>query len=36
VKTHLNNLRRKLRQVGVPDPIETVHGQGYRLLPPPS
>ena len=35
VKTHLNNLRRKLRAAGVPDPIETVHGQGYRLLPPP-
>jgi len=35
VKTHLNNLRRKLRASGAPDPIETVHGQGYRLLPPP-
>ncbi len=35
VKTHLNNLRRKLRGAGAPDPIETVHGQGYRLLPPP-
>ena len=35
VKTHLNNLRRKLRSAGAPDPIETVHGQGYRLLPPP-
>lgn len=35
VKTHLNNLRRKLRSSGAPDPIETVHGQGYRLLPPP-
>ena len=35
VKTHLNNLRRKLRQAGCPDPIETVHGQGYRLLPQP-
>jgi len=34
VKTHLNNLRRKLRSCGCPDPIETVHGQGYRLLPP--
>ena len=31
VKTHLNNLRRKLRLAGVPDPIETLHGQGYRL-----
>ncbi|KEF42906.1 MAG: hypothetical protein ER33_03280 [Cyanobium sp. CACIAM 14] len=35
VKTHLNNLRRKLRAAGCPDPIETVHGQGYRLLPSP-
>ncbi len=35
VKTHLNNLRRKLRAAGCPDPIETVHGQGYRLLPHP-
>lgn len=35
VKTHLNNLRRKLRLAGCPDPIETVHGQGYRLLPQP-
>ncbi|NBW86700.1 MAG: winged helix family transcriptional regulator [Planctomycetia bacterium] len=33
VKTHLNNLRRKLRLAGVPDPIETLHGQGYRLGP---
>lgn len=35
VKTHVNNLRRKLRAGGGGDPIETVHGQGYRLLPPP-
>ena len=35
VKTHLNNLRRKVRAAGSPDPIETVHGQGYRLLPQP-
>ena len=35
VKTHLNNLRRKLRAAGCPDPIETLHGQGYRLLPAP-
>ncbi len=35
VKTHLNNLRRKLRAAGCPDPLETVHGQGYRLLPQP-
>lgn len=31
VKTHLNNLRRKLRLAAGLDPIETVHGQGYRL-----
>ena len=31
VKTHLNNLRRKLRLAGSADPIETLHGQGYRL-----
>jgi len=35
VKTHLNNLRRKLRTAGCLDPIETVQGQGYRLMPPP-
>lgn len=35
VKTHLNNLRRKLKIAGCPDPIATAHGQGYRLLPPP-
>ena len=31
VKTHLNNLRRKLRSTSDADPIETVHGLGYRL-----
>ena len=35
VKTHLNNLRRKLRQMAGADPIETVHGQGYRLAGSP-
>lgn len=34
VKTHLNNLRRKLRQAGADDPIETIHGRGYRLARP--
>ncbi len=34
VKTHLNNLRRKLRAAGSEDPIETVHGLGYRLGAP--
>lgn len=33
VKTHLNNLRRKLRQHGLEDPIDTLHGIGYRLRP---
>lgn len=28
VKTHLNNLRRKLRQHGLEDPIDTLHGIG--------
>ncbi|MCP9793073.1 response regulator transcription factor [Vulcanococcus limneticus] len=32
VKTHLNNLRRKVRAAGSDDPIETVHGLGYRLV----
>ena len=36
VKTHLNNLRRKLREAAGIDPIETLHGQGYRLQPPPN
>jgi len=32
VKTHLTNLRRKLREVSCKiDPIETVYGVGYRL-----
>jgi DNA-binding response OmpR family regulator len=35
VKTHLNNLRRKVRLRAGADPIETVHGQGYRLAGPP-
>ena len=33
VKTHLNNLRRKLRQQGLDDPIDTLHGIGNRLRP---
>jgi DNA-binding response OmpR family regulator len=36
VKTHLNNLRRKLRAAGSEDPIQTVHGLGYRLAAPQS
>jgi two-component system, OmpR family, response regulator QseB len=32
VKTHLTNLRRKLKEVGCKtDPIKTVYGMGYRL-----
>lgn len=36
VKSHIKNLRMKLRAVGAPeDGIETVHGLGYRLKPIP-
>ncbi|QIZ70492.1 response regulator transcription factor [Oxynema aestuarii] len=32
VKAHIKSLRRKFREIGAPDdPIETVHGFGYRL-----
>jgi DNA-binding response OmpR family regulator len=32
IKTHLTNLRRKLREAGcMEDYIETVYGIGYRL-----
>lgn len=32
IKTHITNLRRKLRTVGaIEDPIENVYGMGYRL-----
>jgi DNA-binding response OmpR family regulator len=32
IKTHITNLRRKLREAGSPiDFIETVYGVGYRL-----
>ncbi len=34
IKTHINNLRRKLKAVGVEyDLIEAVYGVGYRLAP---
>ncbi|MBT9312959.1 response regulator [Leptothoe kymatousa] len=35
VRTHVKSLRRKLRQGGVEDMIETVYGLGYRLRPEP-
>ena len=31
VSTHIKSLRQKLKAVGSCDPIETVHGLGYRL-----
>lgn len=31
VKTHITNLRRKLRNAGLGDPVENVYGIGYRL-----
>ena len=34
VKTHRYILRRKLRSSSATDPIETVHGLGYRLPSP--
>jgi DNA-binding response OmpR family regulator len=33
VDVHMSNLRRKLRQAGLPDAIVTVRGIGYRLSP---
>ncbi|MGA8098559.1 MAG: response regulator transcription factor [Candidatus Cybelea sp.] len=36
IKTHITNLRRKLRDAGgVADPIENVYGIGYRLADDP-
>jgi DNA-binding winged helix-turn-helix (wHTH) protein len=35
IRTHLKGLRHKLKQVGVEDFIQTVHGLGYRLKPLP-
>lgn len=36
VSTHIKCLRQKLKAAGVADPIETVHGMGYRLRTPSS
>ena len=35
VRTHVKSLRRKLRQGGADEMIETVYGLGYRLNPEP-
>ncbi|MBC5822748.1 MAG: winged helix-turn-helix domain-containing protein, partial [Candidatus Eremiobacteraeota bacterium] len=36
IKTHVANLRRKIRAGGCAyDPIETLYGNGYRLAEPP-
>nr|WP_242017210.1 response regulator [Trichocoleus sp. FACHB-46] len=34
VSTHIKCLRQKLKAAGAADPVETVHGLGYRLRPP--
>jgi DNA-binding response OmpR family regulator len=34
LKTHVANLRRKLRAAGCADPVRTVYGSGYRLADP--
>jgi DNA-binding response OmpR family regulator/HPt (histidine-containing phosphotransfer) domain-containing protein len=36
VSTHIKGLRHKLKAAGSNDPIETVHGLGYRLRSPAS
>ena len=33
VRTHIKGLRRKLKEAGAEDLIQTVHGLGYRLKP---
>ncbi len=35
VKAHIRGLRKKLKQAGAPDLIETVYGLGYRLQESP-
>jgi DNA-binding response OmpR family regulator len=34
IRTHIMNLRKKLEQAGEPQMIKTVHGVGYKLVPP--
>lgn len=34
VSTHIKCLRQKLKAAGANNPVETVHGLGYRLQPP--
>ena len=31
LRTHIKNLRKKLNVEGIPDPIKTIHGVGYKL-----
>lgn len=33
VKSHIKNIRRELKAVGIGDLIETLYGQGYRINP---
>jgi DNA-binding winged helix-turn-helix (wHTH) protein len=35
IRTHIKGLRRKLKDAGAEDVIQTVHGLGYRLKPLP-
>jgi DNA-binding winged helix-turn-helix (wHTH) protein len=34
LRSHMHLLRRALARPGRPDPIENVHGLGYRLVAP--
>jgi two-component system OmpR family response regulator len=31
IDTHITRIRRKLSGAGAEDPVETVHGLGYRM-----
>ncbi|MGP1385794.1 MAG: response regulator [Thainema sp.] len=33
IKSHIKNIRRKLKAVGADDLVETMYGQGYRINP---